>query len=79
MKLPSDCSGAKLIRVRRRDFGDAKVNQVGSHMILQTDTSRNHRLSVPDHPALCPGTFNAILRAVAEDRGIEKSDILDRL
>ena len=78
MKLPRDCSGAKLIRVLCRDFGDAKVNQVGSHMILQTDTSRNHRLSVPDHPALCPGTFNAILRAVAEDRGIENSDILDR-
>lgn len=79
MKLPRDCSGTALVKVLCRDFGYAQVHQEGSHVILQTSTPRNHRLSVPNHPTLRPGTLNAILRAVAQVKGIEKADILDRL
>lgn len=79
MKLPRDCSGADVIKVLRRDFGYTQINQEGSHVILQTDMPRSHRLSVPTHPVLRPGTLNAILRAVAQVRGIERSDILERL
>ncbi len=79
MKLPRDCSGAEVVRVLSRDFGYVKIKQEGSHVILQTDCPRSHRLAVPNHPVLRPGTLNAILRAVADAKGLEKSDILARL
>lgn len=37
---------------------------------------RSHRLSVPNHATLRVGTLNAILRAVAAVKGIEKEKIL---
>ena len=79
MKLPRDLSGVALAKLLCKHFGYRQVNQEGSHMLLQTDTPRSHRLSVPAHPALRPGTLNAILRAVADAKGIEKADILNRL
>ena len=79
MKLPRDLSGATLTKSLCKHFGYRVVNQEGSHMILQTDTPRSHRLSVPAHPVLRPGTLNAILRAVADAKGIEKESILNRL
>lgn len=78
MKLPRDCSGADLIKVLCRDFGYTQINQEGSHVILQTDTPRSHRLAVPNHAVLRPGTLNGILRTVAQVKGIEKDDILNR-
>lgn len=79
MKLPRDLSGTALARLLEKHFGYRQVNQEGSHIILQTDTPRPHRISVPAHPALRPGTLNAILRAVADAKGVEKADILSRL
>ncbi len=79
MKLPRDLSGVELAKLLCRHFGYRQVNQEGSHVILQTDTPRSHRLSVPAHPVLRLGTLNAILRAVAEAKGIAKEDILARL
>ena len=79
MKLPRDLSGAELVKVLCRDFGYRKINQEGSHMILQTDTPRSHRLSVPDHSPLRTGTLNAILRSVATVKGVDKSELLERL
>jgi predicted RNA binding protein YcfA (HicA-like mRNA interferase family) len=79
MKLPRDLSGAELVKVLCRDFGYRKINQEGSHMILQTDVPRSHRLSVPDHSPLRTGTLNAILRSVADTKGIDKADLLSKL
>jgi predicted RNA binding protein YcfA (HicA-like mRNA interferase family) len=79
VKLPRDCSGADLVKVLCRDFGYRRIHQEGSHIILETDTPRSHRLSVPNHPTLRLGTFNAILRAVAAVKDVEKSDILESL
>ena len=62
-----------------RDFGYRKVNQEGSHIILQTDAPRPHRLAVPDHHSLRLGTLNAILNAVARAQGVDKRDVLDKL
>jgi hypothetical protein len=74
-------------RSQRRGFDPAtlsrfrlkKINQEGSHIILQTESPRPHRLSVPDHNPLRIGTLNAILRAAAQAKGIDKSDILAKL
>ena len=78
MKLPRDLSGADLIKVLCKHYGYRRLHQEGSHVILETDTPRHHRLSVPNHSPLRLGTLNAILRAVAEVQGVEKEEILER-
>jgi len=79
MKLPRDLAGADLARALCRHYGYRQVNQEGSHIILQAEAPRHHRLAVPDHHPLRLGTLNAILRAVAAAQGVEKEDILRHL
>jgi len=79
MKLPRDLSGAELIKLLGKHFDDRRVNQEGSHVILETSDPRQHRISIPDHAAPRIGTLNAILRAVATAREVEKEDILRHL
>jgi predicted RNA binding protein YcfA (HicA-like mRNA interferase family) len=79
MKLPRDLSGAELIQILCKHFDYHRVNQEGSHVILQTDSPTHHRLAVPAHNPLRLGTLNAILRAVAKNKNIEKEEILGRL
>ncbi|MGH6876608.1 MAG: hypothetical protein ACREHV_04425 [Rhizomicrobium sp.] len=52
------------------------MNQVGSHVILQTDHPAPHRISVPSHHALRVGTLAAILRDVAVAKGVTRETIL---
>ncbi len=75
MKLPRDVSGRALVAALVRDWNYRQVNQVGSHIILQTDVPAHHRLSIPDHPMLRVGTLNAILRAVAQVKRVSREDI----
>ena len=77
MKLPRDLSGAELIKLLCKHHGYRQLDQEGSHVILQTETPRHHRLAIPNHNPLRIGTLNAILRAVAEAKGIEKEDVLN--
>ncbi|HTA95254.1 MAG TPA: type II toxin-antitoxin system HicA family toxin [Verrucomicrobiae bacterium] len=77
MKLPRDLSGAELVKILCKRHGYQRVNQEGSHVILQTESPRHHRLAVPDHNPLRVGTLNAILRAVAEAKDLPKEDILN--
>ena len=55
------------------------MHQEGSHIILQTDKPSHQRLPVPDHSPLRIGTLAAILRMVAEHKGVERDDILRSL
>jgi predicted RNA binding protein YcfA (HicA-like mRNA interferase family) len=70
-------SGAELIKLLCKHQGYRRVNQEGSHVILETDSPRHHRLAVPDHNPLRVGTLNAILRAMAEVKGVQKEGILN--
>ena len=79
MKLPRDISGRELAGVLTRRWGYVQVNQVGSHIILQTQTPQHHRLSVPDHSPLRIGTLNGILRSVACTKGVSRDDIVASL
>jgi predicted RNA binding protein YcfA (HicA-like mRNA interferase family) len=79
MKLPRDLSGAHLVKILCKNFGYRRVHQVGSHIVLETDTPAHHRLSVPEHDHLRVGTLNAMLGSVAKAKGISKSDILRSL
>ena len=79
MKLPRDVSGARLTTVLCKYYGYRRVNQVGSHVVLEASQPKHHRLSVPQHSQLRLGTLNAILRAVAEAQAVDKGDIVSRL
>lgn len=76
MKIPRDVCGRDLVTALCRDWGYQKVNQVGSHIILQTESPDHHRVSVPDHKPLRLGTFSAILREVAAAKRTTREAIL---
>jgi predicted RNA binding protein YcfA (HicA-like mRNA interferase family) len=79
VKLPRELYGRDLARVLCARWAYRQVNQVGSHIILQTETPQHHRLSVPDHKPLRIGTLNAILRQVAAAKGVAREDLLATL
>jgi predicted RNA binding protein YcfA (HicA-like mRNA interferase family) len=76
MKLPRDLSGEELVRHLCRGWEYERVHQVGSHVILQTEQPRHHRIAIPAHTPLRIGTLNAILAAVAAHKGVSKEEIL---
>jgi len=47
MKLPRDISGADLISVLCKHYGYERINQEGSHVVLQTESPVHHRIAVP--------------------------------
>jgi hypothetical protein len=57
MKLPRDLSGTELIKLLCKYHGYRPVNLEGSHVILETDSLRHHRLAVPDHNPLRVGAL----------------------
>lgn len=79
MKIPRDLSGVDLAEVLCREYEYKLVHQVGSHIILETESPRHHRIAIPNHNPLRIGTLNAILRAVASAKGLEKKAILRSL
>ena len=79
MKLPRNLAGRTLVHVLCREFGYQKVHQVGSHIVLETESPTHHRIPIPNHSALRLGTLNAILRAVSRTKGISKNEILAKL
>jgi predicted RNA binding protein YcfA (HicA-like mRNA interferase family) len=79
VKLPRDLSGCDLAKALIQHWDYRQVNQVGSHIVLQTDAPTSHRISVPDHDALRVGTLNAILRAVAKAKGVSREELVARL
>ena len=79
MKLPRDASGRDVVKALCRDWGYRVVHQVGSHVILQTEEPLPHRLSVPDHNPIRPGTLNSIVRDVARHKGVDRLRIMQTL
>jgi len=79
MKLPRDLDGRELAVILCRDWGYIKVHQIGSHIILQTETPRHHRLAVPDHKPLRIGTLNGILRDVAAVKQTTREAIIQSI
>jgi predicted RNA binding protein YcfA (HicA-like mRNA interferase family) len=79
MKLPRDVDGAALARALCKRFAYRIVHQVGSHMVLQCDSPRHHRVAIPNHRPLRLGTLNAILRAVEKAVEVDRAEILATL
>ena len=77
MKLPRDLAGQELARVLCREWSYVEVHQSGSHIILETEEPSHQRVAIPAHKALRIGTLNAILRSVAEHKGVSREEILE--
>jgi predicted RNA binding protein YcfA (HicA-like mRNA interferase family) len=78
MKIPRDLSGRALANALcRHELSDCPPT--GSHIVLETEQPSHHRIAVPAHQYLRVGTLNAILRSVAEHKGVERQDILQFL
>jgi hypothetical protein len=60
-----------------KKVNESKSSKKTLEKVLETDSPRHHRLAIPNHHPLRIGTLNAILRAVAEIKGLEKDDILN--
>lgn len=76
MKIPRDVSGERLAALLCRKWQYAKVHQIGSHIILQTEEPTHHRIAIPDHHPLRLGTFNSILRTIARHKRVERDAII---
>lgn len=79
MKLPRNLHGADLVEHLCKEWSYIKVHQVGSHIILQTEQPRPHRIAVPAHKPLKVGTLNSILSDVAAHKNVRKEDVLKNL
>lgn len=76
MRLPRDLSGEDLVKILCRRWAYRQVNQVGSHVVLETDEPTHQRISIPLHRSLRIGTLNNILRAVALHKDRRRGEIL---
>jgi predicted RNA binding protein YcfA (HicA-like mRNA interferase family) len=79
MKLPRALGGEELVVHLSKHWGYAKVHQVGSHVILQTEEPSHHRIAVPAHKPLRVGTLNAILSSISAHKNVSKDTILKDL
>jgi hypothetical protein len=79
MKLPRDVSGERLSVTLCRQWKYRRLHKSGSHIILETEEPAHHRIAVPDHAFLRVGTFNSILRSVADHKGITREAIIATL
>lgn len=75
MKLPKDLSGRKVVDALVRKLEYRVVHEKGSHIVLETETPSHQRIAIPDHKSLRLGTLNAILRAVAMHKHLDKDQI----
>lgn len=78
MKLPRDLSGEELAKLLRK-YGYEISRQTGSHMRLTTRLKGEHRVTIPKHKSLKPGTLNSILRDIAEHFGVDRKELIEDL
>jgi len=79
MKTPCDLSGHDLVSLLCRNWGYRVIHQEGSHIVLETEEPSHQRIAAPAHKNARVGTLNAILRAVAKHKGVERYKLLEPL
>jgi predicted RNA binding protein YcfA (HicA-like mRNA interferase family) len=79
MKIPRSVSGAHFVEVLCRNWEYTKVNQVGSHLVLETEQPGHQRIAIPQHNPLRLGTFNSLLRIIARHKGVTRDAIIATL
>jgi predicted RNA binding protein YcfA (HicA-like mRNA interferase family) len=78
VKLPRDLSARELVLALEKT-GYGLTRQRGSHATLTHPGPPAHSITVPMHDPLRAGTLNAILRDVASNLKLERSELLARL
>jgi len=79
MKVPRDLSGRRLAAGLCRRWDYRQTHQVGSHIVLETETPTHQRVSIPDHKWVNIGTLTSILRAVAAHKSVSREEILESI
>jgi hypothetical protein len=79
MKIPRGVDGAHFADVLCRRWEYIKVNQVGSHIILETERPMHQRISIPDHHPIRLGAFMSLLRIIARHKGVTRDAIVETL
>ena len=78
MRLPRDLTGAQLVRALA-ELGYSATRQTGSHVRLTCEQPAQHHVTVPLHDPLRIGTLAAVLAAVADEHGLTRDELLQRL
>ena len=78
MRVPRDIGGHEFAKALAR-YGYEVTRQSGSHVRLTTHQHGEHHITIPAHDSLRIGTLSAVLAAVAEHFGKEKSQIMEEL
>jgi predicted RNA binding protein YcfA (HicA-like mRNA interferase family) len=76
MKLPRNVSGEQLADHLCRRWDYVRVTQVGSHIMLRTETPSHSRQVIPAHRPIKIGTFSKILSQVAAHKQVSREEIL---
>jgi predicted RNA binding protein YcfA (HicA-like mRNA interferase family) len=76
MRPPRDLSGRALADLLCKRWDYREAHQTGNHIILQTETPKHQRIPIPAHKTLRIGTLNAILRLIANHKGVSREAIL---
>ena len=78
MRTPRDLNGEDLAKLLRR-YNYEITRQAGSHIRLTTTLNGEHHVTIPRHRPLKVGTFNAILRDVAQHFDLSRDELLNSL
>jgi predicted RNA binding protein YcfA (HicA-like mRNA interferase family) len=76
VKTPRNLYGRELADHLIRRWEYRETHQTGSHIILRTETPSGQTLPIPAHKPLLVGTLNAILKMVADHKGVTRDAVL---
>ena len=79
MKLPRNLNGVELADHLVKNWDYKRIHQTGSQIILETESPRHQRISIPAHKPLRTGTVAKILQLVAGHKRESKIEILKGL
>ena len=79
MKIPRNITGRELV-VKLETLGYEKTRQTGSQIRLTRSThNKTYHVTVPAHNPLRVGTFNSILKDVANHFNISKEKLIEKM
>jgi predicted RNA binding protein YcfA (HicA-like mRNA interferase family) len=76
VKLPRNISGDQFADHICRHWGYTRIKQVGSHIMLRTDTPSRSKQVIPAHNPMRIGTFSKILSQIAEHKQVPREENL---
>jgi len=76
MKLPRNISGDQFADHICKHWEYIRIKQVGSHIMLRTETPSRCKQVIPAHTPMRTGTFSKILGQIAAHKQVTREDIL---